>query len=195
MLKPHGFRKEGHLAFFLIIILVSCSILFTGPTCADQPQASVSGMINIDKLCWSLEDVKGKIGCSAQDFIIKASICEIEAIIDSQDDLGLDLDQRHEIAKRYRKFKRSMRLCQAKLNMATVQLSEILQEEHVDLSEVKEKIKTTKDLCSKLTDRAVSALIDMKNILTPKQREKEKKLLFPESRKSEGQYIVNPCGQ
>ncbi|GEM_PF-7045195 len=195
MIKQYGYKKGHVVALFLITVLWMLTVCAPIPTCADQSKGSMPDKINVDRLCWSLEDVKGKIGCSAQDFIIKGAMCEIEALLDMEDDLNLDTDQRHEIAKRYRKFKRSSRLCQAKLNMTSVQLSETLQEKDVDPVTMMKHINATKNLCSKLTDRAVSALIDMKRILTPEQRQMEKKILFPASRKNEGQYIVNPCGQ
>ncbi len=182
---------------FSIGILGLLIMLFT-PACADQSRKVKIDKLSLEEFCWGLKDSKIQtIGCSAQDFIIKASLCEIEAILDKEDLLGLNQQQRQIIRSKYRRFKRSYKFRQATLNIESVKLNEILQKEGFGMIEAKEELEVLRVLCSKLTKRAVYTLISIKDILTPEQREKTKQIFIPASRKTEaeGKYPVIPCGE
>ena len=198
MLNECGLLGKGSSLAYVLIIFTNCvfvlSMLLSCAGHACKPDAAV---INVNELCWDLDSINGWLGCSAQDFIIKSSLCEIEIILEMENELGLDKDQRAEFDIEYRKFKRSYKLYRAKLTISTVILNEIFQEDSLDLTEASRKIRHVRSLCSKLTKRTASALINIKKIMNREQRDKLSKILLPASRKIEAKkdYPVLPCGE
>ncbi len=183
-----------------ILFVVSLFLIFVFPVIQALGVSSSRNKkdkMSIEEFCWGLEDYQDQsLGCSAQDFIIKASICEIELIIDEEDHLGMSLEQKRLIRLKQSKFKRSYRLKLAKLNIEAANLNEILQAEKFDMMQLKQQLRVVRSLCLRLTRKAVSALIGIKEVLTPEQRERMRNILIPASRKIEAQkrYPVIPCG-
>ncbi len=187
-------------SFIFFILMLSAGMVFMLSACAARPrkQYGLSERITLEELCWGLEDlVKYEIGCSAQDYVIKACLCEIDTILDLTRQLNLDAEQEAELARIYRTFKRGFKRDQAKMNIALVQLSEIMGVDDLDIRAAMEQLRTVRVLCRKLTERAATTLIRMKEVLTPEQRLRIRDRLFSASRKKEArqQYPVVPCGE
>ncbi len=184
----------GVLIGCLFMMLASPYII----SCTYQLKKPGNSYVTIQEFCWGLENFKKKtIGCSAQNVIIKASLCEIEIIIEKQGFLGLDQEQKDFIRSRYRRFKRGYKLRQAKLNLESLKLNEILQMDQFEMRETERELKKVRLLCSRLSTRAISTLIAIKEIFTPQQRRKLRKILIPASPKigAEKRYPVIPCGE
>jgi hypothetical protein len=198
MLNEYGLLGKGTSLAYVLIVFVNCllilSMLLSCAGHANKPNADV---INVNELCWALDSINGQLGCSAQDFIIKSALCEIEIILEKEDKLRLDKEQRDEIDSEYRKFRRSYKLSLAQLALSAVYLNEIFQEDSLALTEASCEIRHSRSLCSKLTKRTVSALINIKKIMNREQRNKLGKILLPASRKIEAKkdYPVLPCGE
>ena len=198
MLNEYGlFGKGSSLAYVLIIFANCVFVLSMLLSCAGHARKPDADVINVNELCWDLDSINGWLGCSAQDFIIKSSLCEIELILEMENELGLDKDQRAELDIEYRKFKRSYKLYRAKLAINTVILNEICQEDSLDLTQASLQIRHVRSLCSRLTKRTASALINMKKIMNPEQRNQLGRIPLPASRKIEAKkdYPVLPCGE
>ena len=191
-------KKRNRLT---ILFVVSLFFVFVFPVIhalGDSSPRIKKDKMSIEEFCWGLEDYQDHpLGCSAQDFIIKASLCEMEVIIDEEDHLGMSLEQKRLIRFKQSKFKRRYRLKLAKLNIETANLNEILQAEKFDMVQVKRQLRVVRSLCSRLTRKTVLALIDIKRVLTPEQKKRMRKILIPASRKIETQkrYPVIPCGE
>ncbi len=200
MLNEYGLIGKGNSLAYVLVIFANCVFVLSmllscaGHANKRKPDADV---INVNELCWDLDSINGWVGCSAQDFIIKSSLCEIELILEMENELGLDKEQRAEFDIEYRKFKRSYKLYRAKLAISTVILNEICQEDSLDPTQASREIRHVRSLCSKLTKRTVSALINIKKIMNPEQRYKLGKIPLPASRKIEAKkdYPVLPCGE
>jgi len=191
-------KKRNRLATVLIGSLFLVFVSLMTQACADLSSRVPRDKISLNEFCWGLDDRENKaLGCSAQDFIIKASLCEIEVILEEEDFLGLSKEQKDSIRSKYRRFKRSYKLKQAKLNLESVQLNEILQAEDFDLDQARQEIQAVRSLCIRMTNKAVSTLIAIKSVLSPGQRKKVTQILIPASRKIEAQkrYPVIPCGE
>lgn len=186
----------------MIFLMLSAALVLMLSACAARPRkqshSASNQRITLEELCWSLEDLsKNEIGCSAQDYIIEACLCEIDTILDLTRQLNLDAEQEAELARIYRTFKRGFKRDQAKMNIALVQLSEIMGVDDLDIRAAMEQLRTVRVLCRKLTERAATTLIRMKEVLTPEQRLRIRDRLFSASRKKEArqQYPVVPCGE
>ena len=191
-------KKRNRLTILFVVSLFFLLVFPVIQAVGDSSPKIKKDKMSIGEFCWGLEDYQDKpLGCSAQDFIIKASLCEIELIIDEEDHLGVSLEQKRLIRLKHSKFKRSYRLKLAKLNIEAANLNEILQTEKFDMMQVNQQLRVVRSLCSRLTRKTVSALIDIKGVFTPEQRKRMRKILIPASRKIETQkrYPVIPCGE